>query len=181
MNAITQPESQALTELNLILSAQKKAVALEGAVSAETRINRIDRAIGQLLKYQDQLAEALSSDFGHRSIQHSKMMDVAAAVGPLVDAKKHLKKWMRADKRKTLFPLNLMGARSRVEYQPVGVVGIISPWNFPLAIFCGQVLAALAAGNAVLAKPAEQTPLIAAFAVRLMHEAGIPDEERSAA
>ena len=55
-----------------------------------------------------------------------------------------------------------------------GVFTCISPWNFPLAIFCGQVLAALAAGNAVLAKPAEQTPLIAAFAVRLMHEAGIP-------
>jgi len=50
----------------------------------------------------------------------------------------------------------------------------ISPWNFPLAIFTGQISAALAAGNAVLAKPAEQTPLIAAFAVRLMHEAGVP-------
>ena len=50
----------------------------------------------------------------------------------------------------------------------------ISPWNFPLAIFTGQIAAALAAGNAVLAKPAEQTPLIAARAVQLLHEAGIP-------
>ena len=57
---------------------------------------------------------------------------------------------------------------------PRGVVGCISPWNFPLAIFSGQILAAVAAGNAVLAKPAEQTPLIAARAVALMHEAGIP-------
>ena len=52
----------------------------------------------------------------------------------------------------------------------------ISPWNFPLAIFTGQVVAALVAGNAVIAKPAEQTPLIAAAAVRLLHEAGIPPE-----
>ncbi len=52
----------------------------------------------------------------------------------------------------------------------------ISPWNFPLAIFTGQVAAALAAGNAVLAKPAEETPLIAALAVRLLHEAGVPRE-----
>ena len=52
----------------------------------------------------------------------------------------------------------------------------ISPWNFPLAIFTGQVAAALAAGNAVIAKPAEQTPLVAAAAVRLLHEAGIPGE-----
>ncbi len=56
-----------------------------------------------------------------------------------------------------------------------GVVACISPWNFPLAIFTGQVAAALAAGNAVVAKPAEQTPLIAAHAVRLLHEAGVPD------
>ena len=58
--------------------------------------------------------------------------------------------------------------------RPLGTVVAISPWNFPLAIFTGQVAAALAAGNAVLAKPAEQTPLIAALAVRLMHAAGVP-------
>ena len=57
---------------------------------------------------------------------------------------------------------------------PLGPVLCISPWNFPLAIFSGQVAAALAAGNPVLAKPAEQTPLIAAHAVRLLHRAGIP-------
>src|SRR5690606_30171429 len=59
------------------------------------------------------------------------------------------------------------------EYRPVGVVLCISPWNFPLAIFLGQVSAALAAGNVVLAKPAEQTCLIAAAAVELLHKAGI--------
>jgi RHH-type transcriptional regulator, proline utilization regulon repressor / proline dehydrogenase / delta 1-pyrroline-5-carboxylate dehydrogenase len=59
-------------------------------------------------------------------------------------------------------------------HRPLGVVACISPWNFPLAIFTGQVAAALAAGNAVLAKPAEETPLIAAEAVRLLHEAGVP-------
>ena len=57
---------------------------------------------------------------------------------------------------------------------PLGVVACISPWNFPLAIFMGQVAAALAAGNAVVAKPAEETPLIAAQAVALLHEAGVP-------
>ncbi|MCB2128400.1 MAG: bifunctional proline dehydrogenase/L-glutamate gamma-semialdehyde dehydrogenase PutA [Rhodobacteraceae bacterium] len=57
---------------------------------------------------------------------------------------------------------------------PLGVFTCISPWNFPLAIFTGQISAALAAGNAVLAKPAEQTPLIAAYAVALMHKAGVP-------
>jgi RHH-type proline utilization regulon transcriptional repressor/proline dehydrogenase/delta 1-pyrroline-5-carboxylate dehydrogenase len=66
------------------------------------------------------------------------------------------------------------GERNEIELHGRGVFACISPWNFPLAIFTGQVAAALAAGNAVAAKPAEQTPLIAARAVRLLHEAGVP-------
>ncbi len=66
------------------------------------------------------------------------------------------------------------GESNRLSLHGRGVFLCISPWNFPLAIFCGQVAAALAAGNAVIAKPAEQTPLMAAFAVSLLHEAGVP-------
>lgn len=68
------------------------------------------------------------------------------------------------------------GRAARVEMRGRGVFTCISPWNFPLAIFTGQVSAALAAGNAVLAKPAEQTSLIGAAAVRLFHEAGVPGD-----
>jgi RHH-type proline utilization regulon transcriptional repressor/proline dehydrogenase/delta 1-pyrroline-5-carboxylate dehydrogenase len=66
------------------------------------------------------------------------------------------------------------GERNALSLHGRGVFACISPWNFPLAIFTGQIVAALAAGNAVIAKPAEQTPLVAARAVRLLHEAGIP-------
>jgi RHH-type proline utilization regulon transcriptional repressor/proline dehydrogenase/delta 1-pyrroline-5-carboxylate dehydrogenase len=68
------------------------------------------------------------------------------------------------------------GERNQISLHGRGVFACISPWNFPLAIFTGQVAAALAAGNAVVAKPAEQTPLVAAAAVRLLHEAGIPGD-----
>ena len=68
------------------------------------------------------------------------------------------------------------GESNRLRLAGRGVFVTISPWNFPLAIFIGPAAAAMAAGNAVLAKPAEQTPLIAALAVRLCHEAGIPDD-----
>jgi RHH-type transcriptional regulator, proline utilization regulon repressor / proline dehydrogenase / delta 1-pyrroline-5-carboxylate dehydrogenase len=68
------------------------------------------------------------------------------------------------------------GERNLLSLHGRGVFACISPWNFPLAIFMGQVTAALVAGNTVIAKPAEQTPLIAALAVRLLHEAGIPLE-----
>ncbi|MCU0976029.1 MAG: bifunctional proline dehydrogenase/L-glutamate gamma-semialdehyde dehydrogenase PutA [Steroidobacteraceae bacterium] len=68
------------------------------------------------------------------------------------------------------------GESNALELHGRGVFGCISPWNFPLAIFTGQVAAALVAGNAVLAKPAEQTPLVAAVAVRLLHAAGVPGD-----
>ncbi|MCA3649427.1 MAG: bifunctional proline dehydrogenase/L-glutamate gamma-semialdehyde dehydrogenase PutA [Methylobacterium sp.] len=68
------------------------------------------------------------------------------------------------------------GEDNRLLYRPRGVIVAIAPWNFPLAIFLGQVAAALAAGNTVVAKPAEQTPLIGMLAVELLHEAGIPKD-----
>ena len=68
------------------------------------------------------------------------------------------------------------GERNELSLHGRGVFACISPWNFPLAIFTGQIAAALAAGNSVVAKPAEQTPLVAAAAVRLLHEAGIPGD-----
>jgi RHH-type proline utilization regulon transcriptional repressor/proline dehydrogenase/delta 1-pyrroline-5-carboxylate dehydrogenase len=79
--------------------------------------------------------------------------------------------------RKTLGPVTLpgpTGETDQLNYAGRGVMVCISPWNFPRAIFIGQVSAALVAGNAVIAKPAEQTPLIAARAVRFLHEAGVP-------
>ena len=66
------------------------------------------------------------------------------------------------------------GESNELHHRGRGVFVCISPWNFPLAIFLGQVTAALAAGNAVVAKPAEQTPLIAFEAVKLLHQAGVP-------
>jgi RHH-type transcriptional regulator, proline utilization regulon repressor / proline dehydrogenase / delta 1-pyrroline-5-carboxylate dehydrogenase len=86
-------------------------------------------------------------------------------------------RYYAAEARRSLAP-QLMpgptGESNQLTYRGRGVFVCISPWNFPLAIFLGQVTAALAAGNAVVAKPAEQTPLIAAEAVRLMHRAGVP-------
>ena len=85
-----------------------------------------------------------------------------------------------AEVREAIDFLRYYAAQARATFGaaqvPLGPVVCISPWNFPLAIFTGQVAAALVAGNAVLAKPAEETPLIAAEAVRLLHEAGVPED-----
>ena len=88
-----------------------------------------------------------------------------------------LLRYYAASARKSLVEVKLPGPTGETDeltYAGRGVMVAISPWNFPLAIFLGQVSAALVAGNAVIAKPAEQTPLIAARAVRFLHEAGIP-------
>jgi RHH-type proline utilization regulon transcriptional repressor/proline dehydrogenase/delta 1-pyrroline-5-carboxylate dehydrogenase len=73
------------------------------------------------------------------------------------------------------YATQLSGDFSNATHRSLGIVACISPWNFPLAIFTGQVSAALAAGNVVIAKPAEETPLVAAAAIRLLHEAGAPE------
>jgi RHH-type proline utilization regulon transcriptional repressor/proline dehydrogenase/delta 1-pyrroline-5-carboxylate dehydrogenase len=101
------------------------------------------------------------------------------ALGEVREAVDFLRYYAR--RARTLFeePVKLpgpTGEENQLTLHGRGVFACISPWNFPLAIFTGQVAGALAAGNSVLAKPAEQTPLIAAAAVRLLHEAGVPQD-----
>jgi RHH-type proline utilization regulon transcriptional repressor/proline dehydrogenase/delta 1-pyrroline-5-carboxylate dehydrogenase len=100
--------------------------------------------------------------------------DALAEVREAVDFCRYYAARARADFAAPLEMPGPTGERNQLALRGRGVFACISPWNFPLAIFCGEVTAALAAGNAVIAKPAEQTPLIAARAVELLHKAGIP-------
>ncbi len=144
-------------DMQAVLDRQKKAYIAEGAVSAETRIDRIDRAIDILKTHGSKLSEAMAADFGHRSLDQSKMTDIDGSIGPLESSKKQLRKWMRPEKRKTMFPLGIFGARSRIEYQPLGVVGCISPWNFPVQLTFAPLAGVFAAGNRTMIKPSEFT------------------------
>ncbi|MBL6690530.1 MAG: coniferyl aldehyde dehydrogenase [Pseudomonadales bacterium] len=150
-NEPTQADMQA------ILDRQKAAHIAEGVVNAETRIDRIDRAINILKQHGSKLSEAMAADFGHRSLDQSKLTDIDGAIGPLEHSKKHLRKWMRAEKRKVMFPLGIFGARGRIEYQPLGVVGCISPWNFPVQLTFSPLAGIFAAGNRTMIKPSEFT------------------------
>ncbi|MBM3532379.1 MAG: bifunctional proline dehydrogenase/L-glutamate gamma-semialdehyde dehydrogenase PutA [Alphaproteobacteria bacterium] len=104
------------------------------------------------------------------------LSDAVAELREAVDFCRYYAARARADFAKPIELPGPTGEKNRLELHGRGVFACISPWNFPLAIFTGQIAAALAAGNAVIAKPAEQTPAIGTFAVRLMHEAGIPGE-----
>lgn len=144
-------------DMQAILDRQKKAYLAEGIVTAETRIDRLDRAISILKKHGPRLMDAMAADFGHRSLEQSKLTDIDGAIGPLEHAKKNVRKWMRPEKRKAMFPLGILGSRSRLEYQPLGVVGCISPWNFPVQLTFSPLGGIFAAGNRTMIKPSEFT------------------------
>ena len=133
----------------------------------ETRAACLERA-GDL--FEQRLAEfmALAIREGGKTLP-----DALAEVREAIDFCRYYAMRARLDLVPQLLP-GPTGEENWLSFQGRGVIACISPWNFPLAIFIGQVTAALAAGNTVIAKPAGQTPLIAAAAVRLLHEAGIP-------
>ncbi len=128
----------------------------------------------------DRMAELMEENIGELMAICTReagksIADGVAEVREAVDFCRYYAARARADFAAPLSLPGPTGERNELSLHGRGVFACISPWNFPLAIFCGQVTAALAAGNAVIAKPAEQTPLIAAAAVRLLHRAGIPD------
>lgn len=147
----------ASSDLETLLARQKAAHLRDGTPSAETRIDWIDRSIDLLATHGEALAKAMAEDFGHRSIDQSNLTDIAGSIGALKHSKAHLRKWMRPEKRSVDFPLNLLGSRARVEYQPKGVVGIISPWNFPVNLTFAPLANVFAAGNRAMIKPSEFT------------------------
>ena len=154
-----------------VLDAQRSVHTAEGGVSAATRRDRLQRGIDVCVKYQDKMVDALNTDFSCRSREVSLLTDVAASINPMKHCMKHLEKWMRPEKRPTMFPLNLLGGRSSIEYQPLGVVGIISPWNFPVNLTFGPLAGILAAGNRAMIKPSEFTPATSEVMAEMVAEA----------
>ncbi len=146
-----------------MLDRQRQAYLAEGVVSTATRKDRLERAVKVLKDNQDRFVEAMSADFGHRSEHQSLFTDIAASIGPLRHAQANIDKWRKPEKRKVgPFPLNLLGAKARVEFQPLGVVGVISPWNFPVNLTFTPLAGILAAGNRCMIKPSEYTPATSA-------------------
>lgn len=146
-------------EIQRVLELQRAGYLAEGVVTNAVRHDRLERAVNVLKSHESKLVEAMSADFGHRSHHQSLFTDIASSIGPLRHAQKHLAKWNRSENRKAgPFPLNLLGAKARIDYQPLGVVGVISPWNFPVNLTFTPLAGILAAGNRCMIKPSEYTP-----------------------
>jgi coniferyl-aldehyde dehydrogenase len=141
----------------MLLEQQRKAFLEEGAVTANVRLDRLARALDLVVTHQSRFCETLAEDFGRRPAAVTLMMDVYPAVQALRHARRNVRRWMCPRPVSTGLPLAMPGTRSEIRYQPLGVVGIISPWNFPVALTFGPLAGALAAGNRCLIKPSEVT------------------------
>jgi len=118
-----------------------------------------------LVEQEDAIVEALASDLG-RPPPEAWLGDIASTQAEVAYALKHLKKWMR--RRRASVPLTQLPARAWVQYEPLGVVLVIGPWNYPVYLSLGPLVAALAAGNCAVVKPSELAPATSALLARLL-------------
>ena len=144
-------------ELDRILKVQRDSFTADRPEAISVRKDRIKRAMALVKENGEAFSAAMSADFGHRSTQQSMITDIAATVGAGKHALKHIDQWSKPEKRKVQFPLGLLGAKAELRYEPKGVIGILSPWNFPVQLAYGPLMQVLAAGNRSMIKPSEFT------------------------
>ena len=140
----------------------------------ETRRDRLQRLLKGLEEREEAFTQAISTDFGQRSAFETANYDITVTLADIKYQIRNLARWMRIRKRSV--PLHLMPGRARIVPQPLGVVGVISPWNFPVFLSLSPVAGAIAAGNRVMLKPSEWTPKTSALLAELASEAFEPDE-----
>ena len=166
MHYVETPEE----DIASLLSRQRVAYLAEGEVTEAVRKDRLKRALQVLMDNKDEYIRRISEDFGNRSDSTTLFADVGASASALKEAIKHVGKWMRPEKRPLQFPLGLLGAKAQVVPQPKGVVGLITPWNFPLTMVFVPLAQMLAAGNRVVIKPSEHTPQTSEFFAKTFAE-----------
>jgi coniferyl-aldehyde dehydrogenase len=144
------------TQLRQLLSDQRARFQSNPAPSYQSRVDKLTQLKQALLDYQQPIIDALISDYGHRSPNDTIISDIMPCVNNINYTIKHLKTWMKPSRRHA--GLLLSPAKVSVQYQPLGVIGIIVPWNFPVMLSMGPLTTAIAAGNGAMLKMSEFTP-----------------------
>ena len=163
-----------IAALDRAFAAQRAAHQAAPYPSRQVRADRLTRLEHALRKNDAGIREAISADFGHRAHEETLLFEQFMSIEGLRHARRHLRGWMRPDSRSV--PWWSLPGRASVLYQPVGVVGVVVPWNYPLFLAVGPLVGALAAGNRVLVKMSEFTPRFGELFARLVAEAFGPDE-----
>lgn len=174
MDASTIDSSSANAELQQ--QFERLRIAYNGAPmpSAAARADALQRLAAQLKIQREALCEAISSDFGHRSADETLTAEFLPCLSAIRYTRKRLHRWMKPEKRAV--DIAFMPAKAKVLYQPLGVVGIIVPWNYPLFLAIGPLICALAAGNRVMLKLSEFTPAAAIQIKTLLAEVFSEDQ-----
>jgi coniferyl-aldehyde dehydrogenase len=162
------------TELVASFERQRQACALDPDPPLAARLSRLDRLAAWLDSHESDIVRAIDADFQGRSAHETRLAEVFVVRAGIRHARRHLKQWMRTQRVSTA--LHFRPSYNRLMPQPLGTVGIISPWNYPLQLSLGPALAALAAGNRVLIKPSELTPQLSALLASMAREIFNPDE-----
>lgn len=162
------------SSLQQIFDLQHQASRQYVDESALVRTERLLRIQKILHEHGATLAAAVQADFGVRSPQLTEMADLMVLRTMLKHTLRNLKRWMRPQRVWT--PLHLLPGQARIERQPLGVVGIIAPWNYPLQLALGPAIAAIAAGNRVMLKPSELAPHTSAQLAHLIGQFFAPEE-----
>ena len=155
-----------LQEMESVLKLQKKLHIEEGPASIELRKDRLNRCISMLKEYSDEIIEALQKDFGNRDPKASFFTEIVSTIGVLEHAIKNIDKWTKDEKRPSnvnqpffiRLMMGFLGSKSYIKYQPLGTIGVISPWNFPVNLVLAPLAGIFAAGNRTMIKPSELTP-----------------------
>jgi coniferyl-aldehyde dehydrogenase len=135
------------------------------------KLSKLERTI---VAYREDLVQAIAGDFGRRSRVETLAADVMTVLGDIRHTRRHLRAWMRPERRGVNWPF--LPARGEVRVQPLGVVGIVAPWNYPFQLAVLPLANAVAAGNRVMIKPSEFTPRLAEVMTRLLAEVFTEDE-----
>ena len=141
-----------------ILEIQKKAFIENGQPTYNQRLDSLKRCIALLETHDEQIVETLNEDFKNRSHQEIMTSEVVQSIRNLNFTIKNLKKWMKPMRRTPSFMAGMLGSKAYVEPSPLGSVGIIAPWNFPVGMVFYPAASVLASGNRIMAKPSEFTP-----------------------
>ncbi|MEO7493695.1 MAG: coniferyl aldehyde dehydrogenase [Massilia sp.] len=154
--------------MELTLARQREAFLRAGPPSLKERKADLRALKATILAHRDAIADAVKADFGHRSPHETALMELLPVVQGINYQLRNLRRWMRPEKRHV--PLHFLPGRAWVVCQPLGVVGIMSPWNYPMSLALMPLATAIAAGNRAMIKPSEFTPASSALLAKMLAE-----------
>ncbi|WP_333824030.1 coniferyl aldehyde dehydrogenase [Pinisolibacter sp.] len=131
-----------------------------------TRKDRLGRLLSAMTEDEAAIEAAISADFGHRCVQETRLAEAFIVEAGIKHTLRHLKGWMKPKRVKT--ELAFLPGRNRLMPQPLGLVGVVAPWNYPLQLTLAPLAAALSAGNRVMIKPSELTPRFSALLAEIL-------------